>query len=147
MKHQSITNVGRIDMTLEKCYKDDLINLGCELTEECFACGYIVQAKYDDLLHDSIGELIWCGIFGFCGCGNMQREIVAIHRTLKCYNNGEVIPDELQIYAYLLDKYEFTEHGSSIYSAILTQKGISLLNVISKEIEFYGKINNNAYKI
>ena len=46
-------------MTLEKYYKDDFINLGCELTEECFACGYIVQVKYDDLLHDSIGEIIF----------------------------------------------------------------------------------------
>jgi hypothetical protein len=51
------------------------------------------------------------------------------------YSNRQLLPFSLQIYAYILDKWEFAEHGSSIFSAVLTKKGEALLYLLEKETQ------------
>lgn len=84
---------------------------------------------------DDVATWLWCGIFGFCGCGDIQYDILKIYKTLKMYSNRQILPFSLQIYAYILDRWEFTEHGSSIFSAVLTKKGEALLYLLEKETQ------------
>jgi hypothetical protein len=86
---------------------------------------------------DNVATWLWCGIFGFCGCGDIQYDILKIYKTLKMYSNNQLLPFSLQIYAYILDKWEFTEHGSSIFSAVLTKKGEALLYLLEQETKWW----------
>lgn len=82
--------------------------------------------------YDNLEDYIWCGLFGFCGCGDPMRELEKIKEALSCAKNHLYLPDELQIYGYLLDRGEFTEHGTSIYGAWLTPKGEALLTLLNE---------------
>lgn len=84
---------------------------------------------------DDVATWLWCGIFGYCGCGDMRYDILKIYKTLKMYSNRQLLPFSLQIYAYILDRWEFTEHSSSIFSAVLTKKGEALLYLLEKETQ------------
>lgn len=89
----------------------------------------------DGLEWDDVATWLWCGIFGFCGCGDIRYDILKIYKTLKMYSNRQLLPYSLQIYAYILDRWEFTEHGSSIFSAVLTKKGEALLYLLENETQ------------
>ena len=92
----------------------------------------------DNCFYCDLDGAIWCGIFNFCGCGDRGYELERIYKTLKILNREdrldreEIYPVEngYQIYLYLLDKFEFTEHGYSIYGSWLTEKGKALMYVL-----------------
>lgn len=91
----------------------------------------------DGCSYDDIESWLWCGVFGFCGCGDRKYDLLKIYNTLKMYSNNQLLPFSLQIYAYILDKWEFTEHGSSIFSAVLTKKGEALLYLLEQETKWW----------
>lgn len=91
----------------------------------------------DGCSYDDIASWLWCGVFGFCGCGDRKYDLLKIYNTLKMYSNNQLLPFSLQIYAYILDKWEFTEHGSSIFSAVLTKKGEALLYLLEQETKWW----------
>lgn len=91
----------------------------------------------DGCSYDNIAGWLWCGVFGFCGCGDIKYDLLKIYNTLKMYSNNQLLPFSLQIYAYILDKWEFTEHGSSIFSAVLTKKGEALLYLLEQEAKWW----------
>lgn len=68
---------------------------------------------------------------GICGCGSPEEAYKAVHEMLKrAETRDEIItPDEPHVLfmAYMLDRLEFLEHGTSIYSSWLTDKGERLL--------------------
>lgn len=82
--------------------------------------GIYNMTPMNDLIHE----------LGICGCGRPEEAYKAVHEMLKrseTYNAIE--PDEPHVLfmAYTLDNLGFLEHGSSIYSAWLTDKGKDLL--------------------
>lgn len=80
--------------------------------------------KANDLIHE----------VGICGCGCPEETYQAVHEMLKrAKDRGSIIePDNPYVLfmAYTLDHLEFLEHGSSIYSAWLTDKGNELLEAL-----------------
>lgn len=75
---------------------------------------------------DSLEDLIHCQLFGFCGCGDPEFELLNFLKTLKIIKGNECAPFELQIYLYILDKEKFTEHGTSVFGSWITEKGEAL---------------------
>lgn len=100
-----------------------------------------VPTKEYDLIHE----------LGICGCGNPEIAYKEIHNMLKRSVDPErydrdkhdkwLIPDYeydgyILFMAYTLDHNGFLTHGSSIYGAVLTDKGKQLLKVLD-EFEKY----------
>ena len=83
--------------------------------------GIYNYTKAADLIHE----------LGICGCGCPEEAYKAVHEMLvRTKDRGNIIePDEPHVLfmAYTLDSLEFLEHGTSIYSAWLTDKGKELL--------------------
>ena len=88
---------------------------------------------------------------GICGCGCPEIAYKEIHNMLKRATDPErydrdkpdkwVIPEcehegYILFMAYTLDHNEFLTHGSSIYGAVLTDKGKELLKALD-EFEKY----------
>lgn len=122
-------------MTLDQVYK---IGIECEQLGE-----YEYKAP-DGCTYEDLNSAIWVGIFGFCGCGDPDYQLEKIYQVLKMLNLGEsnknaykpfYSTNEYDIYLYLLDKYEFTEHGSIINCSWLTEKGTALLYVLRHILE------------
>ncbi len=82
---------------------------------------------------------------GLCGCGRPLDTWEMIHRYLKALKLRSESVDEgieevknfymqnyglAQFMAYILDDREYTEHGTSIYGAWLTDKGKDLLSIL-----------------
>ena len=99
-------------------------------TDDCWSEFYDNQGCW----HECMKDAIWCGIFGFCSCGNPDYEIERVEHVLEMLKNRtDEVQSELcdesngyQIYLYLLDEKGFTEHGTSIYGSWLTEKGDAL---------------------
>lgn len=111
---------------------------------ECERLGYNEYKAPDGCTHEDLNSAIWVGIFGFCGCGDPDYQLEKIYQVLKIMKLGESNRDaykaiydtnEYDIYLYLLDKHEFTEHGSSIGGSWLTEKGTALLYVLRHILE------------
>ena len=98
--------------------------------------GYIM----DGANYDNAGSLILNGMFQFCGCGTPEEAGRLILQSLKLIRdcNAEKItwkerdkqyPSEAWRYfmAYQLDNWGLTEHGTSVDSAWLTDKGIEVM--------------------
>ena len=93
----------------------------------------------DGCYHSDLESAVWCGVFGFCGCGDCQYELERLYATLEILKREDRtdrnelydVNNGYQIYLYLLDRYEFTEHGSSIYGSWLTDKGEALYKVLN----------------
>ena len=87
--------------------------------------------------YDNAWDAVWIGTFNFCGCGDTDYELERFANVLHLTESGGLanIQKDMQIYLYLLDAYGFTEHGFSIYSSFLTEKGKVLLRIVNKEIE------------
>ena len=84
--------------------------------------GFYNFTKANDLIHE----------LGICGCGCPEEAYEAVHEMLKSFKNYDhntINLDEPHrlFMAYTLDQLEFLDHGSSIYSAWLTDKGHELL--------------------
>ena len=77
---------------------------------------------------------------GICGCGNPELVYAAIYNMLKDRQaRGDFlvkIDENIHPYAlymaYMLDHQGFTEHGSSVYGAWLTSKGVELLEALEQ---------------
>lgn len=107
--------------------KEEALNLLGGTTDEYWSRFYDTQHIY----YSTLEEYVWAGLFGFCCCGDPRRELDKIKEALSCAKSHSSLPDELQIYGYLIDRWGFTEHGSSIYSAWLTPKGEALLVLLN----------------
>lgn len=108
--------------------KEEALNLLGGKTDEYWSEFYDAQGMY----YNNLEEYVWAGLFGFCCCGDPQRELEKIKETLSNAKSRNPLSDELQIYGYLLDRSDFTEHGSSIYGAWLTSKGEALLTLLNE---------------
>ena len=84
----------------------------------------------DGCSHETDLDAIWCGIFGFCGCGNVFGELLKILDILDKLDHREKIDMKDQIYLYILDEKGFTEHGFSIFGSYLTDKGFALKKIL-----------------
>lgn len=82
--------------------------------------------------HMSLTEAICGGLFGFCGCGDNDYEMAKFREVLLALQQRICLGFEYQIYLYLLDKHEFTEHGSSVFGSWLTEKGEALLFLLNE---------------
>lgn len=94
--------------------------------------GFYNFTKANDLIHE----------LGICGCGCPEEAYKAVHEMLKRAKtrSNMIDPDEAHVLfmAYTLDQLEFLDHGSSIYSAWLTDKGSELLAALDIFEEKYG---------
>lgn len=95
----------------------------------------------DDCYYNDVLSAIWCGVFGFCGCGDRKYELNLIWETLTIIKEKDLrgmgklykLENGFQIYLYLLDWHGFTEHGSSVFGSWLTPKGEALLEILNKK--------------
>lgn len=83
---------------------------------------------------------------GLCGCGDPEGVVSMIGDYLKLKKSQTYIDHDaiaefvdkwdahlMLFMMYILDRKEFTEHGSSVYGAWITDKGERLLELIAKE--------------
>lgn len=77
--------------------------------------------------------------FGFCSCGSPWVVMDKIFKILDDTDEDGFIKystdDENAIYIYLLDKYGYVEHYSSIYTSKPTQKGKDFVEKCKKAEE------------
>lgn len=118
------TKIDNIELLGVKEVNDDGVLFGYVDDEGCY--------------HDTLWDYVWTGIFGFCGCGNTDYELKRLAKVIEFVGDedgkAEVITEDLQIYLYILDAYEFTEHGTQIYSSFLTEKGKVLRKIVEQEM-------------
>lgn len=78
---------------------------------------------------------------GFCGCGQPYWFVYYLYVYLERVDQGEKLDghqcdwqyhDDLLAYAYLADKEEWTEHGTSIIWCWLTPDGNELLKKLRR---------------
>lgn len=108
--------------------KEEALNLLGGTTDEYWSEFYDHRGTY----YGDLEAYVWAGLFDFCCCGDPRRELDKIKEALSHAKSHSSLPDELQIYGYLIDSLGFTEHGSSIYSAWLTPKGEALLVLLNE---------------
>lgn len=82
--------------------------------------------------YNSITDMITGGIFDFCGCGDNDYEMGKFREVLLAIQQRLRLGYEYQIYLYIFDKYEFTEHSISVFGSWLTEKGEALLFLLNK---------------
>ena len=106
---------------------------------ECEQFGDFEYKAPDGCTYEDLECAIWCGIFDFCGCGDPEYQLEKIYETLKILRLEERYKihetNEYDIYLYLLDLHEFTEHGFSISGSFLTEKGEALMYVLRHILE------------
>ena len=98
--------------------------LGCETD-------LTMYVDSNGLYHDDLESLIQNGLFGFCMCGDPREELKKFREVLNNRENNIVPQMSDQIYLYILDKEQFTEHGSSVFGSWLTEKGKALLCLLN----------------
>lgn len=123
---------------MEDIIKDALKTIGINVVSD----GY---TDSDGCWYDTaeLWDAIWCGVFGFCGCGDMGEQFDRLLKVLHLLDNEDKRREErmhnitelakrpdLYIYLYILDDKDFSEHGISILSSWLTEKGVALLGVL-----------------
>lgn len=99
-------------------------------------------------------DAIWCGVFGFCGCGDVGEQFDRLLKVLHLLDNNDKRHEErirnitelnkrpdLHIYLYILDDKDFSEHGGSVLGSWLTEKGVALLRVL-EYIEEHDEYDN-----
>lgn len=132
-------------ITMDEIDKDVLQDIGINVIGD----GYTDEdgCWYD---FDELWEAIWCGVFGFCSCGDTGEQFDRLLEVLRLINNMDKKREErmltlaklkerqdLHIYLYILDKKDFTDHGGSVLVSWLTKKGESLLNILEYLEEEY----------
>lgn len=74
------------------------------------------------------------GLFNICGCGIPDKVTRLYHEALKAINDGNTnfTDNELlqAVVLYTLNNFGMTEHGGSIYSSWLTEKGETALKIL-----------------
>lgn len=99
--------------------------LGFKCVDEMF-----IDAK--GVSYESLTDMICRGLFGFCGCGDNDYEMKKFREVLLALQQRVCLGFEYQIYLYILDIHEFTEHGFSVFGSWLTEKGEALLFLLNK---------------
>ena len=131
---------------------------------------YSFDMSYDQDFYDETKDLLHYNVLKWCGCGNPEeadRAVLNYLNTLEYEDHysyqdgGETLTQELhfgktmdirEIYGglnaplllclmYVLDAAELTEHGSSVYGAWLTTKGLIFRICLRKFFEEYDKEN------
>lgn len=97
-----------------------------------FKCVDEMFIDAEGVSYQSLTSMICGGLFGFCGCGDNDYEMGKFREVLLAIQERVRLREEYQIYLYLLDKHEFTEHGSSVFASWLTEKGEALLFLLNK---------------
>ena len=100
----------------------------------------ILNFKYEDEVFTNsegisfltLTSMICGGLFDFCGCGDNDYEMKKFRETLLAIQERRRLGDEYQIYLYLLDQHEFTEHGTNVFASWLTEKGEALLYLLNQ---------------
>ena len=82
---------------------------------------------FDDEFIDNLFEM-----FNFCPCGQPTIFIYQLGEYLELVEKKAEIPEEYTAYMYLCDRERLTDHGGSVMSAWLTEKGEKLLEDIKK---------------
>ena len=98
--------------------------------------GYFAPTEKLELIHE----------LGICGCGNPELAYKGVYELLKnAKDRGDLLVkmDEAMLpyalcLAYMLDNMGFTTHGSSIYGAWLTDKGVKLYDALERVKTTYG---------
>lgn len=132
---------------MEDNIKDALKTIGINVVSD----GY---TDSDGCWYDTaeLWDAIWCGAFGFCGCGYICDQFDRLLKVLHLLDNKDKRYEEqlrnitelskrpdLHIYLYILDDKDFSEHGGSILVSWLTEKGVALLGVL----EYIEELNKN----
>lgn len=77
---------------------------------------------------------------GICGCGSPNMVYRLIHVVLKEILESRVWTDDrVGYYSYMiyqLNEQEFLEHGSSIYSSRVTEKGKKLIEALDEMAKY-----------
>lgn len=123
---------------MEDIIKDALKTIGINVVPD----GY---TDSDGCWYDTanLWDAIWCGVFGFCGCGDLDEQFNRLLKVLHLLDNKDKRREErlrniteletrsdLHIYLYILDDKDFSEHGGSVLASWLTEKGVALLGVL-----------------
>lgn len=97
-------------------------------------------SELDEITEETFEE------FGFCSCGSPWVVMDKIFEILDNVDEDGFIKystaDENAIYMYLLDKYGYVEHYTSIYASKPTQKGKDFVEKCKKAAE-KGKNDRN----
>ena len=76
-------------------------------------------------------DYIMVDILGFCGCGSPEIILGGLEKYLSVVEEQGYLEDEnYLLYAYVADKARLTDHGLSVYSAWLTEKGKKILQAL-----------------
>ena len=103
--------------------------------------------SYNECDFDDAGEVVWMGMFDFCGCGNPRVHLDTLLSTLRkmdLWHTAKELPNytpEEELWLYFLNLHEFAEHGSSVFGSWLSEKGKHLkcvLEVWRKETMEFG---------
>lgn len=94
--------------------------------------------------YENEAEALYCDIFGFCGCGDLDSVLCFI---LKCLGSSSdeydkiicpekikelVLKHPLEVTEFILhffDSKNLTEHGGSVYASSLTDLGLQAVKV------------------
>lgn len=113
--------------------------------------------KFEDVgfipvLTEELSNFFWCEYMNLCGCGDPEQvqevikkylNVVRDHFNEKEESNRDSIMKQtfeveyvydnslLLFLAYVLDSYEFTNHGSSVGGAFITDLGRMYLDVLT----------------
>lgn len=114
------------------------------------------EEEYQDLLLEELDTYFWCEYMDLCGCGIPEdcklaiRDLLRIlsdytdgmddvatktrNRKLKERFNSEYLDDNplLAFMVYILNKYDFLEHGCSVGGSWITKLGRMYLYVLEK---------------
>lgn len=128
----------------------------------CMAANYgdVEFSEFEkDLLVKELSDYFWTEHMNLCNCGNpefCQEKIKRYLEVLKEWTDTDIMPkfeirqngfmknfgidsvydDTLLLFlAYVLDSYEFTEHGTSVGGAWITDLGRMYLDVLN-EMDF-----------
>lgn len=98
----------------------------------------------DGCHYENEAEALYCDIFGFCGCGDLDSVLCFI---LKCLGSSSdeydkiicpekikelVLKHPLEVTEFILhffDSKNLTEHGGSVYASSLTDLGLQAVKV------------------
>jgi hypothetical protein len=80
-------------------------------------------------------DLVWCGLFGFSRTGLPQDELYNFWKVLGIFNESGYIDSSLQIYAYILHRFGFTDYSFNICKQDLTERGKALYLIMEQELQ------------
>lgn len=104
---------------------------------------------FEECYFNDAKDLIQTGVLGFCGCGNLEENLLFVRDALALIETrrkiapssyADVVAKEIELFGnkrsrdfvyYSLDKLGLTEHGGAI-PGWLTEKGKQLLDDLNR---------------